>query len=267
MDLLEDVVLGLVQGLTEFLPVSSSGHLVVVPAVFGWDEPSLTFDLVLHLGTLIAVVFYYRRDLWEIVAGVFGRGDDPGAYRRLLLLLFIGSIPAAIVGLAFGEFFEDRFEEPLWACFELMVNAGILLGAEWLVGRGTTAGTNRPVDPGRAGIIGVAQAIAISPGISRSGATISAGMLAGVSRADATRFSFLLSIPAIAGAVASRIPDVTGGDFEFTGAVVAGFVTAMVSGYLSIGIFLRYVRTHTLRPFAYYLLIMAPISALIIELR
>ncbi|MGH9026030.1 MAG: undecaprenyl-diphosphate phosphatase [Acidimicrobiia bacterium] len=267
MNLLEDVVLGLVQGLTEFLPVSSSGHLVVVPAVFGWDEPSLTFDLVLHLGTLIAVVVYYRRELSEIVAGVFGRGDDPRGYRRLLLLLVIGSIPAAIAGLAFGEFFEDRFEEPLWACFELTLNAGILLGAEWLVARGTTAGTDRPVEGGRAATIGVAQAVAITPGISRSGATIATGMVLGVSRADATRFSFLLSIPAIAGAVASRVPDVTGGDFDLTGSVIAGFLVAMVSGYLSIGVFLRFVRTHTLRPFAYYLLIMAPTAALIIELR
>jgi undecaprenyl-diphosphatase len=267
MDWLEDVVLGLVQGLTEFLPVSSSGHLVVVPAVFGWDEPSLTFDLVLHLGTLLAVVVYYRHDLWEIGAGVFGHGDDPRRYRRLLLLLVIGSIPAAIAGLAFGEFFEDRFEEPLWACFELIVNAGILLGAEWLVARGMTAGVDRPVDAGRAATIGVAQAVSITPGISRSGATITTGMVLGVSRAEATRYSFLLSIPAIAGAVASRVPDVTGGDFDLTGPVIAGFLVAMVSGYLSIGIFLRYVRTHTLRPFAYYLLIMAPISALIIVLR
>jgi undecaprenyl-diphosphatase len=267
MDLLEDVVLGLVQGLTEFLPVSSSGHLVVVPAVLGWDEPSLTFDLVLHLGTLIAVIVYYRRLLLELVAGAFGRGADPSRDRRLLLLLAIGSVPAAIVGVVFGEFFEDRFEAPLWTCFELVVNAGILLGAEWLVARGSTVGSDRPVDGRRAAAIGVAQAVSITPGISRSGATIATGIVAGVSRADATRFSFLLSIPAIAGAVASRVPDVTGGEFELTASVLAGFVAALVSGYLSIGIFLRYVRTHTLRPFAYYLLIVAPVAALIIQIR
>src|SRR5512141_455547 len=106
---LESIVLGIVQGLTEFLPVSSSGHLVVVPAVLGWKQPSLTFDLVLHLGTLIAVVFAFREELWALVLGLFGQGGDPRTARRLIWLLFLGSIPAAIAGIAFGNFFEKRF--------------------------------------------------------------------------------------------------------------------------------------------------------------
>ena len=264
MGWLESIVLGIVQGLTEFLPVSSSGHLVVVPAVLGWDEPSLTFDLVLHLGTLIAVVFAFREELWLLALGVIGRGDDPATTRRLIWLLFLGSIPAGIAGLAFGNFFEDRFDDPFTTCFELMATAIILLVAEWVIRAGEG---HEPVDAGRAGLIGVAQAVAILPGISRSGATIATGLVTKVSREEATRFSFLLAIPAIAGAVATKVPDVANGSFSITGPVVAGFFAAMIVGWLSIEWLLRYVRTHSFVPFAIYLLIAAPIAAVIIELR
>jgi undecaprenyl-diphosphatase len=261
---LESIVLGIVQGLTEFLPVSSSGHLVVVPAVFGWEQPSLTFDLVLHLGTLIAVVFAFRRELWILLLGLLGRGDDPRAARRLVWLLALASIPAAVAGLAFASFFEDRFDDPLATCFELIATALILLGAEWLIRRGEG---HAPVDERRAGVIGVAQAVAILPGISRSGATIAAGLVTGVSREEAARFSFLLAIPAIAGAVATEVPDVVDGTFAITGPVVAGFLASMIVGWLAIEWLLRYVRTHSFVPFAVYLLIAAPIAAVIIELR
>jgi undecaprenyl-diphosphatase len=261
---LESIVLGIVQGLTEFLPVSSSGHLVVVPAMVGWEQPELTFDLVLHLGTLIAVVFAFRQELWVLALGVVGRGDDPRTARRLVWLLFLGSIPAAIAGIAFGSFFEDRFDDPIATCFELLATAAILLAAEWFIRRGEG---HEPVDEARAGIIGVAQAVAILPGISRSGATIAAGLVTKVSREDAARYSFLLAIPAIAGAVATKVPDVADGTFEITGPVIAGFLAATLVGWLSIEWLLRYVRTHSFVPFAIYLIIAAPIAALIIELR
>ena len=261
---LESIVLGIVQGLTEFLPVSSSGHLVVVPALLGWEQPSLTFDLVLHFGTLIAVVFAFRRELWVLVLGVLGRGADPDAARRLVWLLFLGSIPAAIAGIAFGSFFEDRFEAPIATCFELLATAIILLGAEWVIRRGEG---HEPVDAKRAGIIGVAQAVAILPGISRSGSTIAAGLVTKVSREEATRYSFLLAIPAIAGAVATKVPDVVDGDFEITGPVIAGFSASMIVGWISIEWLLRYVRTHSFVPFAIYLVIAAPIAAGIIAIR
>jgi len=261
---LESIVLGIVQGLTEFLPVSSSGHLVVVPAVLGWDQPSLTFDLVLHLGTLIAVVVAFRTDLWILLLGVFGRGDDPATARRLVWLLFLASIPAAIAGIALGDFFEERFDDPLTTCFELIATALILLGAEWVIRRGEG---HEPIEEKRAGIIGVAQALAILPGISRSGSTIAAGLVTRVSREEAARFSFLLAIPAIGGAVATKVPDVVDGKFQITGPVIAGFVAATIVGWLSIEWLLRYVRTHSFVPFAVYLLIAAPIAAVIIEVR
>jgi len=259
----ESVVLGIVQGLTEFLPVSSSGHLVVVPAIFGWKQPSLTFDLVLHLGTLLAVIFAFRRELWTLLRAVFGKGNDVPGSRHLIWLLFIGTIPAALAGLAFGNFFEDRFDDALTTCFELLATALLLLLAEFIIRRGEG---HEPVDTPRAGAIGVAQAVAILPGISRSGATIATGLVTRVSREEATRFSFLLAIPAIAGAVATKIPDVVDGKFKITGPVIAGFFAAMIVGWLSIEWLLRYVRTHSFVPFAIYLVIFSILAALIIEL-
>lgn len=261
MTWLHDIVLGIVQGLTEFLPVSSSGHLVVVPALFGWREPGLTFDLVLHLGTLIAVVAYFWGELWALLVGVLGRGPDPRAARRMVLLLIVGSIPAGIAGVAFASFFEDRFSDPFATCFELLGTAAILLVAEWVIRKGEG---HEHVDYPRAGIIGVAQAVAILPGISRSGSTIAAGLVTRVSREEATRFSFLLAIPAIAGAVATKVPDVLDGKFRVTGPVVAGFLASMVVGWLSIAWLLRYLRTHSFVPFAVYLIVFSVVAAVII---
>ena len=263
MGWLEGFVLGIVQGLTEFLPVSSSGHLVVVPALAGWRQPSLTFDLVLHFGTLLAVIFSFREELLRLLRGLFGRGDDPASARRLIWLLAIGTVPAAIAGLAFGSFFEDRFDDPVTTCAELLATAAILLVAEWLIRRGQG---HEPVDERSAAAIGVAQAVAILPGISRSGSTIATGLGLRISREEATRYSFLLAIPAIGGAVASRVGDVVDGTFDVTGPVIVGFVAATVSGWLSIEWLLRYVRTHSLVVFAGYLIVFAPIAALVIEL-
>lgn len=265
--MLQAIVLGIVQGLTEFLPVSSSGHLVVVPALFGWEDPSLTFDLVLHLGTLVAVVAVFRRDLAELARGVIGRGPDPATARRLALLLAIGTVPAALAGVLLGDFFEERFEEALWTCAQLVVTGLVLVGAEAVERRWRERGDARPVTPANAAMVGVAQAASILPGISRSGSTIATGLVFGIPRSVAARFSFLLSIPIIAGAILTRVPDVASGEFELTSAVIAGFVASLVSGWLAIEVFLRYIRTHSLRPFAIYLFVFAPIAAVIIELR
>lgn len=261
--MLQDIVLGLVQGLTEFLPVSSSGHLQIVPAAMGWDDPSLTFDVLLHLGTLASVLIYFRHELAGLVAGLFGRGPDPGRSRRTVGYLAVGTIPAAVLGLAFGGFFERVFESPYVACFNLLVTAGILLAVEWLGQRVR----HRQIDAKVALGVGMAQGLAIFPGISRSGSTIGAGLGMGLSREEATRFSFLLSIPAIAGAGVVSAGDVAGGELEITASVVAGVVAAGISGYLAIGGLLRFVRTRSLRVFSLYLVVAAPVSALIIAIR
>jgi undecaprenyl-diphosphatase len=209
-------------------------------------------------------VFAFREDLWILALGLFGRGPDPRTARRLIWLLALGSIPAAIAGIALGDFFEERFDDPLATCFELLLTAFILLGAEWIIRKGEG---HHPIDGKRAGVIGVAQAVAILPGISRSGATIAAGLVTKVSREDAARYSFLLAIPAIAGAVVTQVPDVVDGEFQITGPVIAGFLASMIVGWIAIEWLLRYVRTHSFVPFAVYLIIAAPIAALIIELR
>ena len=263
--MLHVIGLGIVQGLTEFLPISSSGHLVVVPAMLGWDEPSLTFDLVLHLGTLLAVVAVYRSDLWELTLGLVNRGAEPRRARRLLLLLVVGTAPAAAAGLVFGKSFERSFGAPIATCVQLAITALLLLGAEWIANRPRLR--HREIDAPISGAIGIAQAVSILPGISRSGATIAAALGLGVERGEAARYSFLLSIPAIAGAIATKIPDITNGSFEITASVVAGFIAATASGYIAIEAFLKYLRTHSLRSFAYYLLVFAPIAALVIEVR
>jgi undecaprenyl-diphosphatase len=257
-----DSVLGLVQGLTEFLPVSSSGHLVVVPAVFGWDQPSLTFDLVLHVGTLVAVVVYFRSDLWTMARALVGRGLDAPAGRRLAGLVALATVPAALIGLAFEDSFERLFEEPAWAVGFWLVTAALLLGSE----RAGEGAPRRGLDARVAVVIGLAQAAAIVPGISRSGATIGAGLVLGLSREDAARFSFLLSIPAIAGAALTQVPDVASGQFDLTGSVVAGFAVAAVSGYAAVAGLLRFVRTRSLLPFSLYLVVVAPAAALSLAL-
>lgn len=277
--MLHEIVLGLVQGLTEFLPVSSSGHLVVVPGVLEWDEPGLSFDLMLHVGTLLAVLVAFRADLWQLALGVVGRGADPARARRLLVLLAAGSVPAGVVGLLLEDVFERMFAEPLWVTGFWLVTAAALLVSERAAERRVLARRPGPgaaaggagggvgVAPGPPGLreavlVGVAQAAAIAPGISRSGSTIAAGIVLGMTREEAARFSFLLSIPAIAGGGLTLVPEVASGRFELTGAVWAGFAVAAVSGWLAITGLLRLVRTRTLRPFAAYLVVVAPLAAL-----
>jgi len=238
-------VWGLIQGLTEFLPMSSSGHLVLVPAIFGFDEPSLAASVMLHVGTLLAVLAYYRRDLLKLLH----LRSDPEA-RRILLLLVVGTIPAAIIGLTLDGPIEAIFSEPWLAAVALMVT-GVVLAFAMLVGRGL-----RRLPEGRwtdGLVVGLAQAFALLPGISRSGMTITAGMAQGFSRAEAARFAFLLSIPAIGGAGLIDGIDLarTGG---FSWDLLVGMAVAAVVGYLAIAGLIRVLVRVGLLPFALYCL-------------
>lgn len=253
-------MLGLVQGLTEFLPISSSGHLVIVPAALGWEEPSLGLTVLLHLGTLLALLVYFRHELIGLTLGLLGRGPDPQQARRSTGFLVIGTIPAVIAGVALGSFFEDAFARPYESCVELVITGFMLLAVERLGERAARAELDGP----RAAGIGVAQALAILPGISRSGATIGAGLWLGMTREEATRFSFLLAIPAIFGA---GVLDLAQGELETGGSAMAGFVVSAISGYLAIALLLRFVRTHSLRIFAGYLFVVGPLAAVLISLR
>jgi undecaprenyl-diphosphatase len=237
---------GLIQGLTEFLPVSSSGHLILVPAVFGFEEPTLAVSVMLHLGTLLAVVTYYRRDLLRLLH----LRSDPEA-RRILMLLAVGTIPAALVGLTLAGPIDTVLSEPWMVAVQLMISGVILLFA-LLVARGA-----RRLAEGRWSdgvVVGLAQALALVPGISRSGITITAGMAQGFERAEAARYSFLLSIPAIAGAGLLEGLDLAryGG---FSWDLLVGMAVAAVVGYLAIAVLLRVLTRVGLLPFAAYCLV------------
>jgi undecaprenyl-diphosphatase len=212
------------------------------------------------MGTLVALLIYFRLEILGLILGVLGKGPDPAESRRIVRFLIIGTVPAVIAGLALGGFFDKSFQRPYESSIELVITALILIATE----RFGERAARHALDDGRAAAIGVAQAVAILPGISRSGSTIGAGLLAGLTREEATRFSFLLSIPAIGGA---GLLDLAKGDLVVSGASVTGTIVSGIVGYASIHYLLRFVRTHSLAVFAWYLLAIGPISALVIWAR
>lgn len=246
------MVLGAVQGLTEFIPISSSGHLVLVPEALGWDEPGLAFDVMLHVASLVALLWYFRKDLSALVRGVVA-GEAPS--RRLFLLLIVGTIPAAAAGLLLNDYFEESFTDAKASALQLLMTAGILVGAE-LVYRYHRGRTERlrdidDLNAKDATVIGIAQAISILPGISRSGSTIAAGLGLKMERDDAARFAFLLAIPALFGAALVKVPDLGSAELS-SGAAIGGFVASLVTSYIAIAGLIRYLRTRNLYPFAVY---------------
>lgn len=255
---MKEIVLGLVQGLTEFLPVSSSAHLVLVPHFLGWRNPSVTFDVFLHGGTLLAVLIFFRKDLLGIVSGLFEKNHTESDYfRKLFFLLVLGTLPAAVAGIALKEQFESLFENVRTVSLFLMGTGGLLFLGSRLSGK-STLGSLSFRD---AFVVGAAQAFAICPGISRSGATIVAGLWCGLSMQEAARFSFLLSIPAILGAVLVKAGDVTAG--FFSPSVAAGVAAAFVSGYLAIGFFMKAMDVKRLSYFSLYCFVIGVFSFLI----
>jgi undecaprenyl-diphosphatase len=252
MSVLHALVLGAVQGLTEFIPISSSGHLVLVPEALGWDQPGLAFDVLLHVASLAALIAYFASDLKEIVTGVF-RGERKA--RRMVTLLAIGTIPAAIAGIALNDYFEEAFTDAKASALQLLMTAAILIGAELIARRYRVRQerlrTMEELTPTDATVIGVAQAIAILPGISRSGSTIAAGLGLKLERDDAARFGFLLAIPALFGAALVKVPDLGGAELT-GGAAIAGFLASLITSYVAIAGLIRYLRSRTLYPFAAY---------------
>lgn len=273
---LRAVVLGVVQGLTEFLPVSSSGHLVVIPYLFSWETPGLSFDVALHAGTLLAVVGYFAADLWYLATRSVGIGitdaTEAARARRTVALLAVGSVPAAAAGFTLESMFADAFERPVWVSAFFLVTAGLLIAAERIRTRRAAVrdaidegDVPAHLDPGRDETtigwidtltIGSFQALALFPGISRSGSTIAAGMFRGLSREASARFSFLLMIPAVAGATVLKVPELFDGGARqvfTTTEVLAGMAAAAVSGFWAIRYLLRLVQTDDLKGFARYL--------------
>ncbi len=271
--LLQAAVMGIVQGLTEFLPISSSGHLVLIPYVMGWDDPfitSLAFSVLLNIGTLAALLLYFSRDWLRLVpaglATIRDRSfrDDPD--RRLAWLLVATTIPAAVVGYLLNDVIEEQFHGtgpgaagPV--AVMLVVGAGIMWAADrWGSQARRIVDVTFPV----ALSLGVAQALALIPGISRSGVSIAAGRVAGLDRESAARFSFLMAAPIILGATLFEIRKLAVGDMSVTvspGALLVGTVASFVAGVLAIKVLLSYLRSHSLTIFVVYRLVLAAIIA------
>jgi undecaprenyl-diphosphatase len=252
--LFEAAILGVVQGLTEFLPVSSSAHLILARAVFGWDagELGLAFDVACHLGTLFAVGAFFGRDiaaLFRSVPSALSRRPSPDG--RRLWLLAAAMLPVVFVGLTMSDYVDAARDQPRLTAAALIAGAGLLFLVERL---GPREGTEATLTMPGAVVIGVAQAMALVPGVSRSGATITAGMLLGMSRLASARFTFLLSVPAIGAAAAReglklRHAVLTGHDWAL---FAVGLVTSAVVGYLAVGFLLKFLVNHRLDVFAWY---------------
>lgn len=236
------IIWGVIQGLTEFLPISSSGHLVLVPAILDIPAPDLATSAMLHLGTLAAVLVYYRSDVARMA-----KFDRPG--RKLITLILIGSIPAAVLGLAFESQIEELISDPVVVAYMLIVTGVILLGTTLLRLGDRMSSDLRPMDTV---IIGFAQSAALIPGISRSGMTISAGLTRGLERTEAANFAFLLGIPVIAGAGMLSMIDVLSSGESIPSEVWIGMLAAALSGYAAIAILLRLLRRVGLAPFGIY---------------
>ncbi|MEW6489512.1 MAG: undecaprenyl-diphosphate phosphatase [Thermodesulfobacteriota bacterium] len=248
MGWLESVLLGLVQGLTEFLPVSSSGHLVLAQSLIpGFEQPGVLFDALLHGGTLLAVLMYFRRDVQELLASLLPGGDP--SRRRLALLLVAATVPTGLIGVIFKDPLEALFHAPRSAAAMLLVTGALLWISEVLA---------RPrmglegMGYGRALAVGTVQGLAIVPGISRSGSTIAVGTLLGIRGEDAARFSFLLSVPAILGALVLQLPHLEGVEAGRLGGYAGGVAAAFASGLWAIRFLLAAIRRGRFRWFAVY---------------
>ena len=271
MDPLHGLVLGIVQGLTEPLPISSSAHLILVPWLLGWMEHSLTFDIALHMGTLAALLIYFWKDWWALLTAwlpgmrhpaslaithdPLGTEDRRTLDRQLGLGIIIGTIPAGIVGILFDDVIEQSLRDPRLIAGVMLVASLVILAADRLGRRLLELDS---VTWSRALLVGVAQALALAPGVSRSGITISAGLALGLTREAAARFSFLLAAPVTGAAGVLKLKDLfqTGIPADEQLAFAIGIAASFVVGLFAIGILLRYLRRYSLTAFVVYRLIL-----------
>ena len=269
MNPIEALVLGIVQGATEYIPVSSTAHLLITPWLFGWSQPSFAFNVLVQLGTLGAVCLFLRHDLVNIVRssvlGLIRRTPLHDEHARRGWMIVVATIPAVIIGLAFEDAVEEAMGSARHVLIELFINGLMLAGAEALGARQRKKGGGKPITFVTAIIIGFGQALAILPSISRSGATIAAALLCGVDRGEAARFSFLMSIPVMLGAGILKFGDLWADKAllarEGTGLAIA-FVAAAVVGFGVIAWLQAFLRRHTLYPFAAWCCFVAVVGLL-----
>jgi len=269
LDLISAALLGVVQGLTEFLPVSSSGHLILARAFFGWDPGrfGIAFDAACHVGTLLAVVAFFRADVTRLIiaapGALLGRaGED----ERLGRLIIVGTIPIVIVGGLFGDVIEARVRTPLIVAINLVIGA---IGLLWVERIGRRDREARSLGYGEALAIGVAQAAALAPGLSRSGSTLTVSMFLGLRRDSAARFVFLMSLPAVFAVAVKEVIDLS--EIGFAGVpltlMAVGLAVSGVVGYVTVKYFLRYLASHSLAVFAYYRFALAAVTFVWLAMR
>jgi undecaprenyl-diphosphatase len=247
LTILQALILGLFQGLGEFLPISSSAHLVLVPWLFNWTDPGLTFDVALHFGTLVAVVIYFWKDWWRLI--IKGFTDVRSIEGRLFWYLVAASVPGAIGGFLLEKKAETVFRSPILIAI-MLISMGILL--YWADRISAKNVEIRNITFGTSILIGISQTLAIIPGVSRSGITMTTGLLMGITREGAARFSFLLSTPIIFGAAMVKLPHVISNSSVISVNFTIGMVVSCITGIISIGFLLRYVQTKDFLPFAWY---------------
>jgi undecaprenyl-diphosphatase len=244
MNYFEAIILGLIQGLTEFLPVSSSGHLVLSEHLMDLKQPGVVFELIVHLGTLLSVLVYFRKRILLLIKSLFIRKMT--SERKMILFIVIGTVPAAVAGYLLSDFFEEAFSSPMMTS-AMLVLTGLILISTGIIKPGL-ANLNIP----RSVIIGIGQAMAILPGISRSGTTIAAGLFTGVTPLLAAEFSFLLAIPAIGGAIIFKIKELLNLDPSMAGQYTIGALTAFISGLFAVYILLGIVKKGKFKYFGVY---------------
>lgn len=258
MVIFQAFILGMVQGLGEFLPISSSAHLILTPWLFKWQDPGLGFDVALHLGTLLAVLVYFKNDIWLLIKGFWHslfkttRDLQNNIYQKLSWLLLIASIPGALIGKLLETQAENALRSPLLIAFTLSI-FGLIIGA--VDSRGRQIKNLDQIKWPDALLTGLSQALAIIPGVSRSGSTMAAGLALGFKRADTARFSFLMSIPIIFGAGLVKINEFQNGVSVLE--LTIGFFSSALFGFLAIKYLLRYLNGHDFRIFVWYRLALA----------
>lgn len=266
-DVLRGLVLGAVQGVTEFFPVSSSGHLILVPVLLGWPDQGLAFDTVMHLGTLCALLWYFRLDLWGLATRIWKRDADGAAARLFVAKLACATVPAVVVALLLGDLIETALRSGKLVALNLALWGIILFWADHSSSKkGVADASVEKISWKQALFVGLAQPLALIPGTSRSGVTISAGLFAGLSRQAAARFSFFLSIPITAAAGLSGLLDVmkhgTGSDGMIS--LIVGFLAALAFGLFAIRFLLSYVAKRRYTGFVIYRLALALLVAVLV---
>lgn len=256
MTVFKAVILGIIQGIAEFLPISSSAHLILIPYLVGWEESTLAFDVALHFGTMIAVLTFFFKDWWDLFIGAIKdiKTKKQTTNGRMFYYLIVATIPAAISGLLLDDLIETVIRNKIWIIALSLAIMGLLiyLGDKWASKHYKKETKFENITLKQAMIIGISQAFAVIPGFSRSGTTILAGRLQGISKEAITKFTFLLSVPVICGATILKV-----GDLTFTKEVIIGIITSFAMGILTIKFLLNYIKKHDFSIFAFYRVLLA----------